>query len=278
MDTATREVSLLAAHGVAPGTVVTADLLLPVLSARELAVITTLPKHYFRFSSALGESAPSALLVLPLCDGDGHVLGGVELAVAEVPPADVLDLLRELAPMLGLRWQAIRQRDALAEGRALAEQTERWYAAILANAPDGILIADHHGVIRMTNARLDEMFGYAPGELLGQAVEVLVPEALRAAHVGLRSGFSRAAASRPMGLSGAALQGRHKDGSLFPIEAGLASLPSVGGREATVCAVLRDVTERQRRDEALRRERSRLQLILERSPVAVAFSSDGMLR
>lgn len=278
MDTETREVALLAAHGVAAASVAPAALLVPALLGREPAVIATLPSDYFRFTSALGEAAPSALVVLPLCDGEGEVLGGVELAVAEVPSADVLDLLRELAPMLGLRWQAIRQRDALAQGRTLAEQTERWYAAILENAPDGLLIADHHGVIRMTNAKLEAMFGYAAGELLGQPVEVLVPDALRTAHVGLRSGFSKAAASRPMGLSGAALQGRRKDGSLFPIEAGLASLPPVGGREATVCAVLRDVTERQRRDEALRRERERLQLILERSPVAVAFSSGGVLR
>lgn len=278
IDTDTGEMTLLAAHGVAPDAPATAALLGPALAGTEPALITALPAGYFRLASALGEASPSALLVVPLRDAEGQLLGAVELALVEPPAEDLLALLRELAPMLGLRWQAIRQRDALAQGRALAEQTERWYAAILENAPDGLLIADHHGVIRMTNAKLEAMFRYAPGELLGQAVEVLVPEALRPAHVGLRTGFSKAAASRPMGLSGAALQGRRKDGSLFPIEAGLASLPPVGGREATVCAVLRDVTERQRRDEALRRERERLQLILERIPVAVAFSSDGVLR
>lgn len=278
IETGTREMSLLAAHGVAPEAARPIDLLMPALERSEPSVLATLPEGYFRLASALGDASPSALLVLPLRDAEGVLLGAVELALVVSPPSDMLDFLKELAPMLGLRWQAIRQREALAQGRALAEQTERWYAAILENAPDGILIADHHGVIRMTNAKLEAMFGYAPGELLGQLIEVLVPDALRQAHVGLRTGFARTAESRPMGLSGAALHGRHKDGSLFPVEAGLASLPSVGGREATVCAVLRDVTERQRRDEALRRERGRLQLILESSPVAIAFSSDGILR
>ena len=278
IDTETQEASLLAAHGVAPAAVAPTDLLSPALAGREPSLVAPLPEGYFRLASALGTTTPTALLVLPLRDADGGLLGAVELALAEAPAEDMLALLRELAPMLGLRWQAIRQRDALAQGRALAEQTERWYAAILENAPDGILIADHHGMIRMTNAKLDEMFGYERGELLGQPVEVLVPQAIRSAHVGLRSGFSEAAAARPMGLSGAALRGQRKDGTLLPVEAGLASLPSVGGRDATVCAVLRDVTERQRRDEALRRERGRLQLILESSPVAIAFSSEGILR
>ena len=278
VDGGTGELSLLAVQGVESAAVAPTALLKPTIDARAPAVITALPPGYFRLATALGEASPPALLVLPFCDGEGQCLGVVELALAAPPEQDLQALVQELAPLLGLRWQAILQRDALAEGRALAEQTERWYAAILANAPDGILVADHHGRIRMTNSKLDEMFGYAPGELLGQPVEVLVPDVLREAHVALRSGFSQAAASRPMGLTGAALQGRQKGGALFPIEAGLASLPSIGGREATVCAVLRDVTERHRRDEALRRERSRLQLILERSPVAIAFSCDGLLR
>ncbi|GAB3738903.1 hypothetical protein GCM10028794_22120 [Silanimonas algicola] len=278
IDTETAEMTLLAAHGVVPDAAAPVALLGPALAGMEPALITALPAGYFRLASSLGEASPSALLVLPLRDAEGQLLGAIELALVEPPADDLLALLRELAPMLGLRWQAIRQRDALAQGRALAEQTERWYGAILANAPDGILVADHQGVIRMTNAKLDEMFGYARGELLGQPVEVLVPEAIRPAHVGLRRGFAEASASRPMGLAGAALRGQRKDGTLLPVEAGLASLPSIGGREAMVCAVLRDVTERQRREEALRRERGRLQLILESSPVGIAFSSEGVLR
>jgi len=276
VDAPTGRMSLLVAHGVEPAAVAHAELLMPALLDREPTVIAGLPAGYFRLASALGEAAPTALLVVPLRDAAGGLLGAVELALVATPPDDLLGLLRELAPMLGLRWQAIQQRDALAAGRALAEQTERWYAAILANAPDGILITDREGRIGMTNVKLEAMFGYAPGELLDQAVEVLVPDALREAHVGLRAGFT--AAERPMGLTAVALQGRRKDGSLFPVEIGLAVLPPVGGRESMVCAVLRDVTERQHRDDVLRRERSRLQLILERSPVAIAFFSEGILR
>jgi len=269
---------VVASQGVPAGQVLEGALILPALREGAIRVMEAVPEGHFHLVSALGDSHVRLLLVLPLRNSRGEVLGGVELALAARPPEDLLATLAELKPLLGLRWEAILQRNALAEGRTLAEQTERWYAAILENAPDGILVADHHGRIRMTNAKLDAMFGYGRGELLGQPVEVLVPEALRSAHTGLRGGFTREAAARPMGLSGAALRGQRKDGSLLPVEAGLASLPSVGGREATVCAVLRDVTERQRRDEALRSERSRLQLILERSPVAIAFSAGGVLR
>ena len=263
--------AVLASHGVPARGLDAAGLILPALERGEPSLLRDLPSGYFRLGSSLGETAPVALLVLPVRDSRGDVLGGVELALFREPERELQEMLAGLMPVLGLRWEAIRQREQ-------ARQTERWYAAILGNAPDGILVADAQGVIRMTNAKAEAMFGYGPGELLGQLVEVLVPAALRAGHIALRSGFAQAAQSRSMGLEGAVLRGQRKDGTVFPMEAGLASLPEIGGRGVSVCAVVRDISERFERDEALRRERARLALILDRSPVATAFSASDRLR
>ena len=56
-------------------------------------------------------------------------------------------------------------------------------------APDGIVVVNASGTIQFANPMLAQLFGYSAGELLGQSVEVLLPEALRGAHVGLRKGY-----------------------------------------------------------------------------------------
>jgi anti-anti-sigma factor len=105
---------------------------------------------------------------------------------------------------------------------------------------DGVILADADGVIVLANRRAGDMYGYAPGELIGQPVESLVPDGLRAAHVSQRAGYAQHPTARAMAAR-ARLAGRRKDGSTFPVRVSLSPVPTATGR--LILAVIRDVTE-----------------------------------
>ena len=92
------------------------------------------------------------------------------------------------------------------------------------------------------NPQVEALFGYAREELLEEPVEMLVPEPFRTAHVEHRSRYTKNPHTRPMGV-GMELQGRRKDGTLFPIEVSLSPWEIAEGR--VVCSV-RDITDRRR--------------------------------
>jgi PAS domain S-box-containing protein len=112
-----------------------------------------------------------------------------------------------------------------------------------------MVIVDCAGRIAFVNSHAEHMFGYSPNELLGQAVEILAPEVVRAAHVRHRSEYSASPHAREMG-SGLELQGRRKDGSTFPVEIRLSPLDEPDGH--FVVSTIRNTTERKRVQEELR--------------------------
>lgn len=115
--------------------------------------------------------------------------------------------------------------------------------SILDSAPDAIAIVDQAGSIRYVNRQVSALFGYEPAQLIGQPVEVLLPERFRNRHVHHRRSFGSSMRVRPMG-SGLDLYGRRRDGSEFPAEIGLS--PVAAGEETLVAAAIRDVTDRKR--------------------------------
>jgi PAS domain S-box-containing protein len=118
------------------------------------------------------------------------------------------------------------------------------YRAIFEASPDGCLVVDRAGAIRLANARVQELFGWSPEELQGQSVDVLVPEMYREAHAAHRMRFVADPHNRPMGV-GLDLRGRHKDGTTFPVEISLSPWRTSGGDLRVICTV-RDVTEYRR--------------------------------
>ena len=124
--------------------------------------------------------------------------------------------------------------------------SEATYEAIIANAPDGILVVNKQGTIVLANEQACELFGYVRAELVGQPVETLVPIDRRSTHIAQREGFQRQPRLRPMGV-GQELAGRRKDGTAFPIEISLASAGDDDERLAI--ATVRDVTERREIEE-----------------------------
>ena len=111
---------------------------------------------------------------------------------------------------------------------------------------DGVALADDDGALALASRRLEHMFGYGHGELLGQPVESLIPAELRTAHRSHRADYAQAPRARPMG-AGARLVGLRKDGATFPVEVSLSPVPTATGH--LTLAVVRDITQARRRDD-----------------------------
>lgn len=114
-------------------------------------------------------------------------------------------------------------------------------ATLLEASPDGLLLVDSDGTIRLANRQAGELFGMAPDGLVGTSVDGLVPAGKRATHAALRARYEEHPSTRPMG-SGLRLLARHADGSLFPVEISLSPVV-VDGASYTI-ATVRDVTDR----------------------------------
>jgi PAS domain S-box-containing protein len=112
---------------------------------------------------------------------------------------------------------------------------------LIENAPNGILVVDDQGTIKLLNAGTEKLFGYKRSELIGQSVEVLVPYGQIDDHLKLRNAFLQKPEARTMG-AGRDLSGRRKDGSEVPIEVGLNPI-SQNGRHGVVASVI-DISER----------------------------------
>ena len=136
------------------------------------------------------------------------------------------------------------------------QETERFFRSVLELAPDCLMVVDAEGAIRLVNAQGEKLFGYTREELVGQPIEMLVPDDVRAHHPALRRDFHRSPRAREMG-AGLELRGRRKDGSTFSVEIGLSPLPAPQGEAAQVAVSIRDITERKEQEKALSRRKPR---------------------
>lgn len=168
--------------------------------------------------------------------GDGQPIW-VLLSVAVVRDGDAHTFIAHLQDTTAQR-KASEEREAMYEQLAAAEQRAR---AIINSAPDATLVVDAEGTITFANPRVAATFGYEPGELLGQSVEVLLPQRFRERHVSHRRGYVDAPRARPMG-AGFELVGLRRDGSETPVEVSLSPLETDEGYQ--VVAAVRDMTER----------------------------------
>lgn len=143
---------------------------------------------------------------------------------------------------------------------------EAKFRDLLESTPDSIVMANPTGTIVLANAQAERLFGYAPGELNGQLIEVLLPARFQHGHVGHRSRYFEQSRTRTMG-AGLELYGVRKDQVEFPVEISLSPISTDAG--TFVISAIRNVGERKKAEQKFRG-------LLESAPDAIVIvNRDG---
>lgn len=174
---------------------------------------------------------------------------------------EVVHVSLSVSPVLGGMGEVV---GAAVIGRDIGERRRdhQKFRALVEAAPDAMVIVDASGLIELVNAQTENLFGYSRVELIGQPVEILVPERYRAVHPAHRDAYSSAPRVRSMG-EGSDLTGLRKDGSEFPVEISLSPIETEYG--TSVAAAIRDATERKQSETMFR------ELLTERAEAEARF-------
>jgi PAS domain S-box-containing protein len=130
------------------------------------------------------------------------------------------------------------------------KRVQEKFKGLLEAAPDASVIVGEDGIIQMVNNQCEHVFGYARNELVGQPVELLIPNRFKDIHPAHRKNFLDHPTVRPMGV-GLDLLGLRKNGAEFPIEISLSPIKTVDG--LLISASIRDITERKQTENTIRK-------------------------
>lgn len=130
---------------------------------------------------------------------------------------------------------------------------------LLEAAPDAMVIVNQAGSIQLVNTQMEKMFGYARQEILGQPVEILVPNLFKNRHIEHRGDYLARPTARAM-ATGLELHGRRKDGREFPAEISLSPIETPEG--PLISSAIRDITQRKLSEVQFREQEERFRLIV----------------
>lgn len=130
--------------------------------------------------------------------------------------------------------------------------------SLFANATEGIILTNRTGEMVLANPCAEKMFGFSIDEMVGQKIEILLPDAIRNRHVHHRDGFHQNPVNRSMG-AGRDLFAKRKDGTVFPVEISLSHYQLVG--ETYVIAFIIDITVRKQHEEIQLQQKEELQRV-----------------
>jgi PAS domain S-box-containing protein len=166
----------------------------------------------------------------------------------------------------------------LAEIRRRDDELERHrlrLEEVIESAPNAMVMVNQEGRVVLINSQTERLFGCTREELLGQPVELLVPQRFREVHPGYRKGYFANPQVRAMGM-GRDLFGQRKDGSEFPVEIGLNPIQTEEG--LFVLAAIVDITERKRAENERRASEERFHAVIENMTEGIVISDlDGQL-
>lgn len=207
-------------------------------------------------------------LVVPLLVREQRV-GVLELGRPTGPAfsPDDRTLVDLVSPRFALLVERHRRQQVEADALAVANDSlvemQALHAAVVQTIIDGVVVIDHRGRIEWTNDAALRMFGYAPGEVVGENVRVLMPPQVSAHHDGYLAHYLATGERKIIGI-GREVRGQRKDGSEFPMYLAVAEMQVDGVRKFT--GIVRDLTEAKRL-ELLLQERQTLARIGELAAV-----------
>ena len=209
------------------------------LPGRDTNSLVPMPAGYprFRLFRDGREDAPNTLPIRRAARGERVRDDEIELRFEDGRSMTVLAHATPLHDSSGQLTGAVCAAIDISSRKRLEEHCRQ----VVESAPSAMVMISQSGRIEMVNAQAERVFGYPRSELLGQPVEILLPDRLRRDHPGLRARFFAAPVSRPMG-AGRDLFGRKKDGSEFPIEIGLSPISTDQG--TMVPSAIVDLSER----------------------------------
>jgi len=186
----------------------------------------------------------------------GYDLGAVDFLFKPIVPEVLRSKVAVLVDLSRSNVKLKAQADAV-------RKAEQKFRSLLEAAPDAMVVMNGPGKIVLVNAQVESLFGYQREALLGQDVEILVPELHRHLNLQRRATFSGEPRGRSIG-AGLELSGRRKDGTEFPVEISLSPLETEEG--ILVSSAIRDISERKRADEQIRQLNAQLeQRVLDRT-------------
>ncbi|RZI54852.1 MAG: EAL domain-containing protein [Pseudomonas sp.] len=188
---------------------------------------------YIRFYAGMPLRAPSGHVLGTLCIIDGRPRNGLSALDREH--------LKSLSTLVLDKLEARRLAVAHRAGQSRFEQ-------IAATSPDGIVCANHQGLITFWNRACERLFGFDNPDAMGANIDLIVPPRMRGGHGGGLQRVADGGAPRLVGTT-VELEARHKDGREFPIELSLSMWKEEG--KASFGAIIRDITTRRADEERL---------------------------
>lgn len=150
------------------------------------------------------------------------------------------------------------------------QQAEYKFRAMLESAPDAMVIVNDKGIITLINEQTEKLFQYTRAELLGQAVEILIPEQHLDNHVNHRNHYIHQPKTRRMGTQ-KDLYGKRKDGTHVPLEISLSHLKSDEGM--LIVSAIRDISDRKQTEAELTQHREHLEELVTQRTAALESSN-----
>ena len=216
-----------------------------VVVSGESLIVENAPEHpLVKDNLAIPDLGVISYLGMPLTTQSGQTLGSFCVIDTEARQwtDDDINTVRELARSVMTEIELRHEVKVLKKTESQLRHREQQFRSLVETAPAAIVVINKDGEIVLANERVETLFNYHQDDLIGERVEVLLPEPLKDIHKTHRSGFFSKPEARAMG-TGRELLGRRKNGSVFPIEIGLSYTETDEGILAL--AFITDITERQ---------------------------------
>ena len=189
---------------------------------------------------------------IPIFSTRGVVLGTFAnyYCTPRRPGANELQAIKRSAYLMGIAIEHKQAEQKALESQAAMRESAEHLQAILSNMVDGVITISEYGSIESFNKAASTMFGFSEAEVLGQNLNILMPEPHRSAHDGYLQLYRETGEAKVVGIAREA-QGQHRNGRIFPISLSVSRVVRYG--KPTFVGLVRDITQRRQDEEEIRR-------------------------